>query len=495
MPLDPRPRPRHLKIELRWRLATIAGLCALFVPVSLRRYVDGDEGYLLYAARLIVEGKQLYRDFFFPQAPLVPNVFAWLYRITGPGWWSARLMAAAFAALSGYLVYELARRYTRAPRWGMVAALLYAACGYSIGWLPIAKTYGLAVLCSLAACVVLERGSRYAYVLGGLLIVLAAGARLYLCVIGLNAIIFGLRRERTLRARALAVGMLGCGAILGLCFFVPPFLRDFETAYFGVFEFATMRFPEQTTLFGSWSQKLGILLAELSFEEADGTGSTQLLGLVVLGLVALFARPAAPNRLTMGIWPLLLFVSLLPFNTFTQYACVVVPFVAVEAAVALSMFVPQRAFARAMLPSLTVYTLLGAFDLHRFAYTGAAVIGVAPTPQNWRIEQIIEVGKQIDTYQVDEAVSFWPGYFLSTRTHIIAQLTNHFAFHVTGRLSERRRQKLVLMSEQELAAAMLQARFPLVVVGNWVLANWNDTLSVKYKLDRSVGNAQFWIPR
>lgn len=489
------PNQQRVSSELRFRLGTIVGLLALFVPVSLFRYVDGDEGYLLYAARLVAEGKQLYRDFFFPQAPLVPSVFAFLYRIVGPGWWSARLLAAGFAAVSGYLVYELARRYTRAPRWGMVAALLYAACGYSLGWLPIAKTYGLAVLCSLAAVYVIERGGRLAYLVGGVLIVFASGARLYVCVIGLNAIIFALRRERTLRARARALGMLGGGAILGVSLFVPAFVRDFETAYFGVFEYATMRYPEQTTLFGSWAQKLDTLLMELSLRGMDGNGGTQLLSLVVLGLVAMLARETTPNRLTTSIWPLLLFVNLLPFHTFTQYVCIVIPFVAVEAAVGLATFVPQRAFTRAMVPSLTMYALLGALDIDRFTNSGDAVIGLQPTPQSWSIENIIAVGDQIDAYQLDEAVSFWPGYFVSARSHVIPELANHFAFHVTGRLDANRRKKLILMSEQEVTAAILEARFPLVVAGNWVLADWNSSLAVKYKPDRSIGNAYFWTPR
>ena len=80
MPFGTNPQHQHVHSELRWRWATIVLLCAVFVPVSLYRFIDGDEGYLLYAARLIAEGKELYRDFFFPQAPLVPNVFAVLFR-------------------------------------------------------------------------------------------------------------------------------------------------------------------------------------------------------------------------------------------------------------------------------------------------------------------------------------------------------------------------------------------------------------------------------
>jgi hypothetical protein len=478
-----------------YRLLACFGLCLVFVPAALFRYIDGDEGYILYAARLVSEGQALYRDFFFPQAPLVPNVFAALYKLTAPSWYGARLLAAAFAAVSGYFVYELAQRYTRARHWGLVSAALYATCGYSIGWMPIAKTYGLAVLFSLAALVVLERGGRAAHVLGGFLIVMAAGARLYLCVIGLNAAIFSLRRERTGRARTLSLVQLGLGALLGLSLFVPPFLRDYETAFFGVFEFASMRFPEQTTLFGSVEQKLGVLLEELALRGQDGSGSVQLLGLVLLGTIALLCKDAMPNRLTAGIWPLLLFVNLLPYNTFSQYVCVVVPFVAVEASVALAAFLPRHALWRVLAPGLTIYALLGALDAVRFTRSGTLVIGLGAHPGDWRLSQVHNVAAQIDKYGKPEAMSFWPGYFVTTRTRVIPQFANHFAFHVTGRLDAERRKKLVLMSEQEVRAAFVNGRFPLVVIGNWVFIDWNAALGVRYQLDGNIGNAYFLHPR
>jgi hypothetical protein len=316
-----------------------------------------------------------------------------------------------------------------------------------------------------------------------------------MCVLGLNAIVHCLKRGPRGRDRVNAVLELAVGAAFGYAFFVPPFMRDFESAFFGVFEFVSMRFPEQTTLFGPLTQKIGIVLSELSLSGADGSGSTQMLGLTVLGLAALFHRAWADNRLTASIWPTLLLVNLLPYNTFTQYVCVVVPFIAVEAVVVLAAFASSTAILRALLPGLALYALLGAFDFDRFTTSGQGVIGVDPNPGAWRLEQVIRVGEEVDRYHVDAVVSWWPGYFVATRTHVIPQLANHFAFHVTGRLDASRRRKLVLISEPELYAAVIGAQFPLVVVGNWVAANWDGALVVGYRLDRIVGNARLWIRR
>jgi hypothetical protein len=474
------------------RLWVLLALLALFIPVSLRRYIDGDEGYLLYAARLITAGKSLYSDFFCPQAPLVPTVFSLLYKVTGPGWYSARVLAAIFAAISGLLVFQLGRRHGGSGLTGMLAVFFYAGCGYTLGWIPIAKTYGLAVVCLLAGTEALERGGKYAALLGGLFITLALEARLYVGVIGLNALVYILRRPLTLRDRLRDVGMLATGAALGLSFLIPPFVRSFETAFFGVFKFATIRFPEQTTLFGPISQKIDVLLAELSIVGQDGAGSAQLLGLVVLGTTAWFVRDLGPNRLSATIWPTLLLVNLLPYNTFTQYVCIVVPFVAVEAALLVGRVFQSGLPRPALATGLVLYGALGYLDMQRFVSTGASVIGVWDNPHAWRISHVLEVARQVDSFRAPQAVSWWPGYFVTTQTTVIPELANHFGFHVTERLSAEQRRKLVLISEGELQDAIGKKQYPLVVLGNWAGAHWAERLTQTYKVERTIGYVTLW---
>src|SRR5207245_9405636 len=66
------------------RPAVIYGLLAIlmaavFVPMSLYRLVDGDEGTYLLVSRLVAEGQLPYHDFFYRQMFLLPYVYgAWM---------------------------------------------------------------------------------------------------------------------------------------------------------------------------------------------------------------------------------------------------------------------------------------------------------------------------------------------------------------------------------------------------------------------------------
>jgi hypothetical protein len=272
-------------------------------------------------------------------------------------------------------------------------------------------------------------------------------------------------------------------------------VRDSESAFFGVVKFASIRFPEQTTLFGPIGQKIDVLLAELSIIGQDGSASAQLLGLLVLGATAWFVPGLPANRLSTTIWPTLLIVNLLPYNTFSQYVCIVVPFVALEAVVVLSHFGRAGHAQRVLAPGLLLYAVMGGLDVRRFNYSGADVIGVSGDPPAWRIDQALAVAREMDSYHVPVALSWWPGYFVTSKTPVIPELANHFAFHVTNRLTEQQRRKLVLLSEDELYAAILQKRYPLAVLGNCGVPPWYERLTQAYRIDKIIGNTSLWRPQ
>jgi hypothetical protein len=59
----------------RWLVLTAFLLQAgFFLFVARHRLIDGDEGFYLLAARLVLQHKTPYLDFFYPQAPLLPYV-------------------------------------------------------------------------------------------------------------------------------------------------------------------------------------------------------------------------------------------------------------------------------------------------------------------------------------------------------------------------------------------------------------------------------------
>jgi uncharacterized membrane protein len=108
---------------LRRRRSAVIGLigvaltAAMFIPFALTRFVDGDEGIYGLVARLVIEGDVPYRDFAYPQMPLLPYAYgAWL-TIAGESWTSLRILSALLAvALAALLYLHALRRFGPALR-------------------------------------------------------------------------------------------------------------------------------------------------------------------------------------------------------------------------------------------------------------------------------------------------------------------------------------------------------------------------------------------
>src|ERR671935_3245744 len=86
-------------------LLVVAAQAAVFVPLAVFRFVDGDEGVYAYASRLAVHGHLPYRDFFYEQMPLLPYVYGAWIGVFGESWYAARSLSALAAAAVGALLY------------------------------------------------------------------------------------------------------------------------------------------------------------------------------------------------------------------------------------------------------------------------------------------------------------------------------------------------------------------------------------------------------
>ncbi len=113
--------------------------------------LNQDEGWYLYAANLVAEGERPYRDFFFTQGPVLPEVFAAFSGI----WKSGGLLAARIfnlaIGLAGVLFFcatahRLEERKERKGEAALVVFSLLAVNLYHLYYLAIPKSYALASL-------------------------------------------------------------------------------------------------------------------------------------------------------------------------------------------------------------------------------------------------------------------------------------------------------------------------------------------------------------
>ena len=157
--------------------------------------LNQDEGWYLYAARAVAEGRMPYRDFFFTQGPVMPHVYGAFVKLWSPhGVLGGRVLTACLGFLGCVLAAGLARRAVpteRAAEAGIIAFALTACNLYHVYFTTIPKTYALASCLLLGGYLMLSlclsrRKKTRSHMScmwalpAGILIALAAGTRLSL---------------------------------------------------------------------------------------------------------------------------------------------------------------------------------------------------------------------------------------------------------------------------------------------------------------------------
>lgn len=107
--------------------------------------VNADEGWYLYASKLVYQGQLPYRDFAYTQTPLLPYVYGIVQEIFPPSIYVGRIVTSFFSFAALIFSVSLARKYSGEIA-GAITALLWATFTYGIYYQSITKTYALTTL-------------------------------------------------------------------------------------------------------------------------------------------------------------------------------------------------------------------------------------------------------------------------------------------------------------------------------------------------------------
>ena len=207
--------------------------------------LNQDEGWYLYAAQLVHDGKLPYRDFFFTQGPTMPFVYSLLsplWRTVGSplhGLLGGRVVTLLFGLAAVVAAVALVRRLVPAERRGMAGLAVFAMLGcnlYHLYFVTIPKTYALGGLFVIVGFLLLVCGLKSAApILGkallfaaGLSLAFASGTRISLILILPVVGVLLLARFRTFRWSFLWFGLGGAAGLFltyGLFALDPPSLR------------------------------------------------------------------------------------------------------------------------------------------------------------------------------------------------------------------------------------------------------------------------------
>jgi hypothetical protein len=220
---------------------------------------------------------------------------------------------------------------------------------------------------------------------------------------------------------------------------------------------------------------------------------------LLLAVAAALSSTTPRNQLSTYLWIALLVASLLPTPSYPQYFCLLIPFLIIDAVAILSAISPPalHRLRPILIPTGLAYLGLGVYDAHRYLGSGWLVPGVVLRERaaRWSIPTVERVATAIDAQHVPEAISWWPGYFVSSRTRIVPELANDFGFVVAGRLAPAERRRLHLVTHGEVAAWIREQRYSLVVAGNWTASQEADLLPKMGYGPVRVEGVTFWMPR
>ena len=161
----------------------LAHVALLFLFVH-NRFIDGDEGFYLAAAREVAFGETPYLDYSYPQMPLLPYIYSPVSDYGFDTLYYARYMSILAATLTSCLLILMLRRQSGSDMSKVISFMLYAFSGLILAWHPTAKTYpwtNFLLVAGLYSAFRFARSQGYAWaLLSGIAFGLAANIRLTL---------------------------------------------------------------------------------------------------------------------------------------------------------------------------------------------------------------------------------------------------------------------------------------------------------------------------
>lgn len=456
--------------------------------LSRHRTIDGDEGYYASAARLVSEGQTPYADFFYPQMPVLPYLYAPVYKVVGSSLVDMRLFSVAAGVLSLWLWGLILKR-----RWpdhaGVILAglALVAMNPYFLSWNVTIKTYALTNLAVFATFWSLDRGlhSRRAgwFLLAGIAAGLGVGVRLlYLPWAGMTALVLGWLqwREGGKGFRAGNMTAYLAGMVVALAPTAILIALDPERAYFNNLEYHQLRYSFLTQSGAGSAERISAAL--LALGKALFLNPFMVLQLVLVGFGVDWIRrnpdsPLRPLLILSGVGALAHTVAcLFPDPVYEQYFTG--PLTPLLAPLMVAGLVRAAGLMKKTGPVLAAVLVVAAI-------LSAVDLQVRKTGMNWEevwsFEHLAKVSGAIEAHTApdDTVMAFWPGYIFESGRQFMPGLENQFALGVSEKLTLDQKVHYHVAGK-ELVLKAFDLQYPdVVVLGAW-MHELNTSIDQRY---------------
>lgn len=322
--------------SLRGQYRKIATLIVIFFCLMMTLFiftgeVNEDEGWYLYASKLVYNGKIPYVNFAYTQPPLLPFIYGGLQRLFGRGLLLGRIITAIFGLLTLILTMAVARKLA-GKKSSLLAGAAIAVNPFVIYHMVITKTYSVsAMLITLSLFLIFSQGeSKIRYPLAVMLLSLGTGVRLTVFPMLILALVYIAVIDKKYLFRSVLTS-----GLTSIFIFLPFFLMDPPATYYNILGYHLARYNPQTVSEMVLSKLMTFFELTVKFPFLT---SFILLG-VALYVVPRFKRFRLDTT-EKGHWPHLLvfssFVSIflvhfIPGAALAEYQVLTIPLAAIFA--------------------------------------------------------------------------------------------------------------------------------------------------------------------
>ncbi len=438
----------------------LIGAQSVFLLIyAFYRPVDGDEGFYASAVKMVSSGHTVYKDFFYPQMPVLPYIYVLPY-IVDPSLISLRIFSVFFGIVMMLLWFlYLRKEYDHKPEVIFITILLCSLSFYYNSWSVVFKSYALSNLLISMTLLSLYRfennRNKYMLLISGLSLGILSSIRLlYAPLVFIFILWFLVTRKKLTYLLIFLIGLaLGLVPVFLIVLYYP------DLFYFNNYKYHILRDVSITLKQHFEYQRIFLMYLFKS--------SPYLVFLLITGLISVLSsvrKMAFDPFQNLFIVLIVSFfsISLIPFPAYIQYfTATIIPFILpLVASSVLIVFNINKKLAYILVP---LAILIFSIEYSRNNVTN-------PENDIWRMETYMSISDFITskTKGDDQVLSFWPGYVFESRRQYFPGMENHFGLRISSKITEEEHARYRIVQKKDIFNSIVNRKPAAVVVGAWM---------------------------
>jgi hypothetical protein len=480
-------------------LILIFQIILLLIFVFLR-LIDFDEGSYLSSAYLVKCGKLPYVDFFFPQMPYLPYVYALVSSYGLSSLYYGRLISLAFGIFLSILIFWFALRLFKDEKLSLSLFFLYGFNGLVLSWHAVVKTLVFSDLFGFISFIFFalylsSKEKKLNLFWGGFFIGIAFNFRLtFLLILALEGImIFALPQYESVKKRIVNVLLLISGAVLASGFAIYLFFKNPSAFVFDNIGF---------------HQVWGLEVIKMTFFQKLYTFSKfvfnpQNLFLLILATVSMIwlvkkltkkLKPTPEDKITifaLSISLVMIVTGFLQEPTEFQYYEQSLPYLLFSSVPVLSRVISKWKDKKFVWRGSEIFYLLSAIP-----FIVVFIFAIRPKDVPFRIDktkEVVEVVKQ-NSSPGEKILSGWPGYVIFAQRESVPGMET-FGWAVIHLLSKEEIGNFRLLDRQSISSMILAQKVNMIIADKWFLCDFEELIKPNYHLVGAFEFANVYVRR